>query len=294
MCRFVLYLGPELTLSSLITEPSHSIVNQSFKSQEREEPVNGDGFGFAWWKHDLGARPGLFRSITPAWNNANLLHLARLTRSCAIMAHVRAATQITAVSEVNCHPFSAGPYAFMHNGDIGGFTRIRRAMLSRLTDESFGLIHGLTDSEHFFALAMDALRHCGLADGGATADDLGDALERALGVALALGRDAGLDDHTYLNCAFSNGRTAAAVRFTTNDPKYAESLYLHRGRRYVCEGGVCRMLDPEEGHGAVIVASEPLSDDPGWESIPPNHVALISDSGSVNLRPFGVGQLAGV
>ncbi|MAG54892.1 MAG: class II glutamine amidotransferase, partial [Planctomycetes bacterium] len=28
MCRFLMYLGPEVRLSSLITEPSHSLINQ--------------------------------------------------------------------------------------------------------------------------------------------------------------------------------------------------------------------------------------------------------------------------
>ena len=45
MCRFVMYLGPEITMSSLVTEPSHSLIHQSMKSRERPEPLNGDGFG---------------------------------------------------------------------------------------------------------------------------------------------------------------------------------------------------------------------------------------------------------
>ena len=45
MCRFVAYLGQEITLSSLVTEPDHSLIHQSYDSNERSEPLNGDGSG---------------------------------------------------------------------------------------------------------------------------------------------------------------------------------------------------------------------------------------------------------
>ena len=92
MCRFVLYLGQEIGVDSLVTEPKNSIIHQSYHSHEREEPLNGDGFGVAWYVpgHD---EPALFRNVTPAWNDINLLHLARVTRTRCVLAHVRAATR---------------------------------------------------------------------------------------------------------------------------------------------------------------------------------------------------------
>jgi len=79
MCRFVLYLGPEITVSSLVTEPEHSIIHQSYMSREREEPLNGDGFGLAWYAPHLTTHPALFKDISPAWNNDNLREMAALT-----------------------------------------------------------------------------------------------------------------------------------------------------------------------------------------------------------------------
>jgi predicted glutamine amidotransferase len=35
------------------------------------------------------------------------------------------------------------------------------------------------------------------------------------------------------------------------------------------------MLDADEASGSVIVASEPLSEEPGWHSVPTNHLVLI-------------------
>jgi predicted glutamine amidotransferase len=92
MCRFTLYLGPSIKLSSLVVEPEHSIITQSFQSKSQEEPLNGDGFGIAWYAPGLSDTPALFRSVTPAWNNTNLLDLARVVQSPVILAHVRAAT----------------------------------------------------------------------------------------------------------------------------------------------------------------------------------------------------------
>ena len=93
MCRFVLYLGESLTLDKLITRPRNSIIHQSHHAELRKEPLNGDGFGLAWYAPAHGPQPALFRSVRPAWNDANLAHLARVTESPAVLAHVRAATR---------------------------------------------------------------------------------------------------------------------------------------------------------------------------------------------------------
>ena len=38
------------------------------------------------------------------------------------------------------------------------------------------------------------------------------------------------------------------------------------------------------GHGAVIICSEPLSDDPGWQKIPKNSMVVISEDGATDIR----------
>lgn len=283
MCRFVLYLGPPLTVSSLVTEPEHSLINQSINALEREEPLNGDGFGVAWYAHEIVEEPGLFRSITPAWNNANLQRLARVTRSGCILAHVRAATQGLSVAEHNCHPFVRGRLAFMHNGDLGGFRHVRRTIVNGLSERAYLSIQGSTDSEHLFALiheAMEASRTDDPCD--RLAQSLIDGVERALSIV----RKSGIDEHSYLNMALTDGVNAVACRFTTDLPDGADSLYVHTGRKYVCDGGLCRMVEPEAGKGAAIVSSEPLSADPGWMRVPVNHVVRIDAMHRVDIRPW--------
>ena len=155
MCRFTLYLGPDIRLSSLLLEPTHSLIRQSTHSREREEPLNGDGFGVGWYARELSGEPAVFRSITPAWNNRNLHNLARVVASDCILAHVRAATQSSGVNEANCHPFRYQQYLFMHNGDVGNFRHVRRRMLDSVCDEAYSNVYGSTDSECFFALCID-------------------------------------------------------------------------------------------------------------------------------------------
>lgn len=281
MCRFLLYQGPVLRMSSLITEPEHSLIHQSVHASEREEPLNGDGFGVAWYAPELDARPALFRSVTPAWNNQNLLQLARVVTSPAILAHVRAATQVRSISEANCHPFTCGEYAFMHNGDVGGFSRIRRTLLSELSDGAFATIQGGTDSEHAFALLLEHLPAK-----AATVEELVAGVRATIRRLLALVARLAPGTPSYLNFAVSNGKVSVVTRFTDHPTYPGESLHLHRGKRYVCEDGVCRMVSPGTAGTAVILSSESLSGDPGWETVPPNHLVAIDGDCSVRVEPI--------
>lgn len=279
MCRFTLYHGPAITLGSLVTQPSNSLINQSFHAKEREEPLNGDGFGIAWYAPEH-SEPAVFRAITPAWNNTNLQSLARVVKSKVILAHVRAATQVSASSEANCHPFTHGPYAFMHNGDIGGFGRVRRPLLSQLSDRSFDAIKGTTDSEHAFALFLDEA-----GTGELDAKGMAEALRRTVVRIVTLALQHGEAEPSYLNFAVSNGAVSAVTRFSNAPDHGGESLHLNRGRRYVCEGSVCRMVEPDGPSTAVVVSSEPLSEDAGWEAVPANHVVTIDDRHRVKIMP---------
>lgn len=282
MCRFTLYLGPTIRLASLVVEPEHSIIDQSFHSQSQEEPLNGDGFGIAWYAPGMSKEPALFRSVTPAWNNTNLLELAKVVESPLIFAHVRAATKHGGQSEANCHPFRSGTFAFMHNGDIGDFAKLRRPLLASLGDAAFDTIAGSTDSEHLFGLVVDELPKC-----KSTGEErLAEALQAAIARCVLLCKQHGNGAPSYLNLALSDGECAVACRFTTEHDYDGESLWVHTGRLYVCAGGVCKMLAPERGRGCVLVSSEPLSQDPGWDMLPRNSMVLITKDGTTSTRPI--------
>ncbi|MDF1562256.1 MAG: class II glutamine amidotransferase [Deltaproteobacteria bacterium] len=286
MCRFALYLGPDLPIASLITEPSNSIIHQSFHSAEREEPLNGDGFGLCWYVEGH-ERPALFKDVSPAWNNLNLHELARVTHTTALLAHVRAATAGLPVTQLNCHPFVDGPISFMHNGTLAGFARLRKRIIHEISEEAFARIQGSTDSEYLFAIFLDALgveRHAGKEG----LDALSAALEQTVATAERLRRAIGEETPSRLNLVACDGRVAVACRFVSDGNLPAHSLYVQQGERYGRVGAHVRMEAPGESHAALVLASEPLSDNTGWRAISPGHLVELEAGRPWRERPLAL------
>jgi predicted glutamine amidotransferase len=46
------------------------------------------------------------------------------------------------------------------------------------------------------------------------------------------------------------------------------------------------MIAPEQDGGAMIISSERLSDDPGWETVPPGHLLAVSAAHEADLTPL--------
>jgi len=116
------------------------------------------------------------------------------------------------------------------------------------------------------------------------------ALEAALLAAIRqaeeLRRAAGIERPSWFNLVACDGERAVATRVIYGGDR-PESLYYHMGRRYVCDDGVCRMV-PVEDAGAVLVASEPLSADPGWQEVPAGHLVAIEADRSLEVKPLAL------
>ena len=153
MCRWIAYRGETVALERYVTEPAHSLVVQSLRAKESVGATNGDGFGLGWY----GDRdePGLYREVRPAWSDENLKHLCRHIRSSMFFAHVRAATG-TPTTRPNCHPFVHGKWMFMHNGQVGDWSLIRRRVEELIPDEFYKSRAGTTDSEAMFLAILGA------------------------------------------------------------------------------------------------------------------------------------------
>lgn len=160
MCRTVAYLGgPEVTLSSVILEPEHSLLVQSYAPQEMMGGVvNADGFGAGWYVPWSGEETAVYRSDKPLWADRTFAGIAPKIKARNIFAAVRSATPGLPVEESGVPPFSSGPYTFMHNGSIENFRHTAmRPLRDSLSDESYAGLLGVTDSETIFATLLDHL-----------------------------------------------------------------------------------------------------------------------------------------
>ena len=151
-------------------------------------------------RHQIYAQAAMFKDIQPAWNNTNLRELCLATTSNCIMAHVRAASKGTGISQQNCHPFKAGRLLFCHNGRLHQFAQYRRKFLQQIDDAVYENILGNTDSEIVFHLILTNLM--------ATADD----------------KDA--PNPLHQKTPFGSKRLVAAVKRTLNQ---IESFYESMG-----------------------------------------------------------------
>lgn len=272
MCRWMAWHGQPVLLDELLFKTPHGIVDQSLNARMGAEPTNGDGFGLGWY--GLGDGPGVYRSVTPAWSDPNLRELAAHVESHLFMAHVRAAIG-SPVQETNCHPFRHGRWLFVHNGFIAGFHELRRDLMLAIAPELFDDVHGSTDTELVFQLA---LTH-GLVD-----DPIG-AMERTLGLIEELARRRGVEDAVQGTFGISDGETLWAVRYATSGD--ARSLYLSSDAESI------RRLYPDNarfqqlGADDRLVVSEPFSDLPGvWEPVGQATAVTVRNGGFCEQRPF--------
>lgn len=235
MCRFLAYQGRPVFLEDLVCAPCHSLVHQSLHAEETKTGTNGDGFGVGWY----GARrqPGQYREVRPAWSDENLRSLCSQVQSGLFFAHVRAATG-TATTRANCHPFVHDRWMFMHNGQIGGYDRVRRGLEGLIHDDLYQNRLGTTDSEAIFLAA--------LSDG--LVDDPVNAVARTLSRIRSLMLATGTKEALRFTAALTDGDTLYAFRWAS-DARPA-TLYLRRSDE------------------ATLVVSEPLDRaQDGWRSI---------------------------
>ncbi|WP_298292964.1 class II glutamine amidotransferase [uncultured Litoreibacter sp.] len=244
MCRLAAWAGAPIALEDIVIRPSHSLLEQSQDATEAKLAVNGDGFGFAWYDA-AGQGPGLYRDVLPAWSDGNLTSLCQMIRSPLFLAHVRAST-VGETARVNCHPFRHGRWSFMHNGQIGGFLRIKRRLEGLLPDALYHARAGTTDSEMLFLLL--------LAHG--LEQDPADAVARVLDLLREL-RQPDESPHR-ITCVLSDGVSLYAFRYASD--KKCPTLYQCRAK------------------AGVILASEPLDGETsGWDPVPPLHLLRVSD-----------------
>jgi predicted glutamine amidotransferase len=272
MCRWMAWLGQPVLIEELLFNTQHGIVDQSLHARMGAEPTNGDGFGLGWY--GSGDGPAVYRSVAPAWADANLRELAAHTESPLFLTHIRAAIG-SPVQQTNCHPFRRGRWLFVHNGYIADFHLLRRELMLGIAPELFADVHGSTDTEVVFQLAVTL---------GLERDPIA-ALERTVGVIEQMARRHGIAGAVQATFGVSDGESIWAVRYATEGP--ARSLFASADvdsiRRLHPDNPRFQRLSPDDR----LIVSEPFSDLPGvWQEIPEATAVTVGRGGLLEERPF--------
>lgn len=257
MCRlFGLHAGRNVVTATfwLIDAPD------SLAEQSRRNP-DGTGVGV----FDPAGRPELRKQPIAAWQDWAFATEAKVMTGTTFLAHVRYAT--TGVLDVaNTHPFLQDGRLFEHNGVVEGLDLLDERLKTEGVSE---LVGGQTDSERVFALITAAARR----NGG----DLTAAIGEAIGwIADTLPVYA-------LNILLSTATDLWALRY----PDSHELYLLERPRDGALDMRTRRIRAHSEHLAqmpSVVVASEPMNDDPRWRLLEPGELVHIDADLRISTR----------
>lgn len=236
----------------------------SLAVQSHREP---DGTGLGSFGPD--GTPIVDKQPIPAYEDQAFSQVARELKSRTFIAHIRYAST-GAITPENTHPFEQHGRLFAHNGVIGETDRLDAEL-----GADRALVKGETDSERFFALIT---RHV---DAGA---DVGTAIAAASEwIAANLPVFA-------LNCILITPDELWALRYPdTHELHLLErAAGGHRGGEHLDHRGAKRELRVHSAqladHRSVVVASEPMDDDPGWRAMTSGELLHVDADLNVTVR----------
>ena len=232
MCRHLAYLGPPVLLRAMINDPPYGLARQAWAPRrQRHGTMNVDGFGVGWYAPG-DPIPARYRRAGPLWADPSFADLARVTRTSALLAAVRSATEGTAPEAAAAAPYSSGRWLFSHNGRLDGWPAAAAGLAATLPAADLLALEARCDSALAWALVLRRLR-AGAGPAEALALVIAEFAEHQL-----TGR---------FNFLLTDGEVIAATA--------AGDTLCHRG-----------------GGGATLVASEPGDDEPGWADVPDGSV----------------------
>ena len=222
----------------------------SLAQQSRREP---DGTGLGWFAQD--GTPRVDKQPIAAYQDQAFAREARELRSRTFLAHIRYAST-GGVEQRNTHPFEQEGRLFAHNGVLGGLDRLDEHL-----GEARTLVRGETDSERLFALITKEARAAG-GDVGA-------------GIASAARWVAAELPLYAINLLLAADGELWALRY----PQTHELHVLERGAggasgvrhlEHASAAGTVRVRSGDlRAAPAVVIASEPMDEDPGWHEMEP-------------------------
>jgi glutamine amidotransferase len=249
MCRHLAYLGPPVTVASLVLDPPHGLLRQSYAPADMRGggTINADGFGAGWYPSP-GEEPARYRSGSPIWADPSFPVVAASARSGAVLAAVRSATVGMPVSAEAAAPFMEGQWLFSHNGVIRGWPGSVGALASALPVADLLTLDAPTDAALLWALVRHRLRA-----GAEPADAVAGIVAAVEAVAPG----------SRLNLLLTDG---AGIWATVWD----------------------HALSVRVTADAVLVASEPVDPFPDWTAVPDRRL-VVAEAGRCHTQPLTTG-----
>jgi predicted glutamine amidotransferase len=231
----------------------------SLAAQSHREP---DGTGLGWF--DERGAPQLRKQPIAAYGDADFAREAREISSSTFVAHVRFAST-GSLTLPNTHPFEQEGRLFAHNGVIEDLEALDAQL-----GGARALVQGDTDSERLFALITREIENHG--------DDV------ESGIASACAWVAANLPLLAINLVLVTEQDLWALRYPEThelhilerEPGSALEHASSLGSRVRSEHGVNQRL--------VVVASEPMDDDPQWRALAPGELAHVDRALRVSSR----------
>jgi predicted glutamine amidotransferase len=260
--------------------------SDSLSDQSRREP-DGAGIGF----FDDEDRPVVSKQPIAAFEDRRFAEEAKHVQARTIVAHVRFAST-GALTVNNTHPFEQAGRLFAHNGVIEGLP----ALEAELGPDGMADVHGDTDSERWFALIT---REIARADG-----------DVAAGIASATRWIAANLPVLSANFVLIEADDLWALRYPDANELHVLEREAGGGaesapeplRQRSSTGHIHASSDELSHRPAVIVATEPMDDDPGWRELgsgqllhvdPELHVTVTTIVDTPPVHPLTVADLTG-
>jgi len=225
----------------------------SLAAQSRREP-DGTGLG----TFDADGAPRVDKAPIAAYQDQQFAQQAKERLSTTFIAHIRYATTGGLLPQ-NTHPFQQRGRLFAHNGVIADLPHLETELGDYLP-----LVQGDTDSERFFALIT---RHIDANSGDISA-----------GITSAARWAAAHLPIYSINIVLTTPTDLFALRYPdTNDllilNRPAGGAHGHRHLDQASAAGRIRVRSAAlAATPAVVVASEPMDDNPGWRPLSPGEL----------------------
>lgn len=239
MCRHLCYLGDPVSLSSLVLDPPHSLLVQSYAPADMRGGgrINADGFGVGWF---TGTGPAArYRRSVPIWQDGDFARLAEQLTATGVLAAVRNGTIGMPVSDGAAAPFTDGRWLFSLNGWIDGWPGSVASLAKELPTVELLRLDAPTDAALLWALLRHRLT---------TGDDPATVLVGLVGDVLVAA------PASRLNLLLTDGSYGYATTVTHS-------------------------LSVRSSDTGTVLASEPLDDDPAWQQIEDGQLVLADRSG---------------